>query len=655
MAVPIYEVYNTGTTTYVGFTFLDYYGVTKTIDILGLSSRYYYLNCDALTPPTSPSPDIILSIWDNMTGDMYTFSSCCNSQIFGIMGAPNFPASDGIGNSYYFEEVITSSNPNEFFDANCYEWIDVNDSLSLNPTMCTVWSNVGKYIDCAGCLLSYSCCPTISCISNTGIPLYNDNYEDTYLNYDGQHYYTGQTNGLVIYYSSGDTQWCLSDTLGGTCFLSGKSPCSTSCPDLCDELFTSGTCPTPTPTPTNNCGSLDFAVLFDCDLPPTPSVTPTSTVTPTVTVTPTSTNICPVSFIDATIFSLSPTPTRTPTPTPTPSRNVERDCTFSGVVSFDMINDEIICPFSNEFQDCFYDGVKYFTYDSIENPQGGNILQFQIFKALVNGQSRCIHYVGINTNPQEISSITLLSAGYGFSNQGQCNNCNNVNTPTPTSTPTVTPTISLTPSNTPPVTQTPSITPTQTQPIVCVCYTVEWVLPDAEFWYGVTNFSYRDCDGTIIYTSVTEFGGPKNICARLNSIRINTSTNNDESLVAYESLENCCFDFSCVSGQLIIDNNSSGSSIDEIYSTPNNWIIASSVPVGPSGIDTGAQGGTNNPISIEIGDFSSLDNPSCLLMYVNSVLIESKNVTSSGTYTFNPYSILASDCVWFIFNQGECV
>ena len=86
-------------------------------------------------------------------------------------------------------------------------------------------------------------------------------------------------------------------------------------------------------------------------------------------------------------------------------------------------------------------------------------------------------------------------------------------------------------------------------------------------------------------------------------------------------------DFSCVSGQLIIDNNSSGSSIDEIYSTPNNWIIASSVPVGPSGIDTGAQGGTNNPISIEIGDFSSLDNPSCLLMYVNSVLIESKNVT----------------------------
>jgi hypothetical protein len=78
------------------------------------------------------------------------------------------------------------------------------------------------------------------------------------------------------------------------------------------------------------------------------------------------------------------------------------------------------------------------------------------------------------------------------------------------------------------------------QSITCVCYTVEWVLPDAEFWVGVTNFSYKDCDGNKIYTSVTEFGGTKNICARLNSILIDTSTNNDESLIAYESLENCC-------------------------------------------------------------------------------------------------------------------
>jgi hypothetical protein len=112
----------------------------------------------------------------------------------------------------------------------------------------------------------------------------------------------------------------------------------------------------------------------------------------------------------------------------------------------------------------------------------------------------------------------------------------------------------------------------------------------------------------------------------------------------------------CVSGQLIIDNNSAGSWIDAIYVTsPNTWTISSSVPVPPGILDTGAQGGTNGAISIDITPFDSADNPSCLLMYVNSVLIEGKNITSSGTYTFNPYSISNTDCVEFIYNQGDCV
>jgi len=311
-------------------------------------------------------------------------------------------------------------------------------------------------------------CPSsIYCISNTGVPLYNDSYEDTLTNYNGAQYYTGQTNGLFIYYSSGDTQWCLSDTLGGTCYLSGKSPCSTTCPDLCDELFTTGSCPTPTPTPTNNCSSLDFAALFDCDLPPTPTVTPTSTVTPTVTVTPTSSSICPVSYIDATIYSVSPSPTPTRTPTPTPSVMVERDCTFSGSVTYDMINDDIVCPFSYEFQDCFDQGKKYYTFDTLENPSGGDITQFMVFNATVleGGTSvpknKCIHYVGINTQISGTDHITLLTGPYGFANQGQCNLCDIVNTPTPTPTHTVTPTITLTPT----MTNTPSVTPTLTPTI----------------------------------------------------------------------------------------------------------------------------------------------------------------------------------------------
>ena len=307
-------------------------------------------------------------------------------------------------------------------------------------------------------------CPsTIYCISNTGVPLYNDTYEDTLTNYNGVQYYTGQTNGLFIYYSSGDTQWCLSNTLGGTCYLSGKSPCSTTCPDLCDEFFNSGICPTPTPSPTNNCSSLDFSVLFDCDLPLTPTVTPTMTVTPTVTVTPTSSSICPPPFIDATIFSLSPTPTPTPTITPSPSVVLERDCTFSGAVTYDMINDDIVCPFSYEFQDCFDQGKKYYTFDTLETPSGEGITQFMVFNATVNGTNKCIHYVGFNNQISGIDSITLLTGPYGFSNRGECLICEVINTPTPTQTPTNTPTPSITPSITPTKTLTPTPTPTPTK------------------------------------------------------------------------------------------------------------------------------------------------------------------------------------------------
>jgi uncharacterized protein (TIGR02145 family) len=341
-------------------------------------------------------------------------------------------------------------------------------------------------------------CPsTIYCISNTGVPLYNDSYEDTLTNYNGVQYYTGQTNGLFIYYSSGDTQWCLSDSLGGTCYLSGKSPCSTTCPDLCDELFTTGSCPTPTPTPTNNCSSLDFQALFDCDLPPTPSVTPTSTVTPTVTVTPTSTNICPVSFIDAEIFTLAASPTPTPTMTPTPSIMVERDCTFSGAVTFDMINDDIVCPFSYEFQECFGSGRKFYTFDTLETPSGGTITQFMVFYATVNGENMCIHYIGFNNQISGTDHIVLLSDSYGFANKGECNLCDISNTPTPTPTPTITPTITLTPSITPTITitqtitNTPSITPTKTSVGCTNCITHDVVI-GTQTWAGcnlnVTTF-----------------------------------------------------------------------------------------------------------------------------------------------------------------------
>jgi hypothetical protein len=111
--------------------------------------------------------------------------------------------------------------------------------------------------------------------------------------------------------------------------------------------------------------------------------------------------------------------------------------------------------------------------------------------------------------------------------------------------------------------------------------------------------------------------------------------------------------FNCVAGQLIFDNDTSSSSIYEIYSTPNTWLITLSVPVNGGVISYGIQGGTSNPISVDV-NLAPSDNPSCLHMYVNSVLIQSLSITSSGIYTFTPYVISNSDCVWFRLIQGPC-
>ena len=195
------------------------------------------------------------------------------------------------------------------------------------------------------------------CLS-THYYLYSE-YDGTYFSagtYDGFSYYTGngQTVGY-IYYNTGQTRWCLSSTIGGTCLLFGGNRCNSSEPNLSEEFFNQNICPTPTPSATNDCSVLDIQAYFDCDIaPPTPSITPTQTVTPsqgyiyptptpTITNTPTSSgNICAgVNFCFGVVNVLpSPSPTPTMTPSNAPGLNTDR----SGVVTFTTINGEVVCP-----------------------------------------------------------------------------------------------------------------------------------------------------------------------------------------------------------------------------------------------------------------------------------------------------------------------
>jgi hypothetical protein len=307
-----------------------------------------------------------------------------------------------------------------------------------------------------------SCTGSTYCLSNTGNSSINDNYYSAGT-HNGNLYYTGDTNNLFIYYSSSNDEWCLSTALDGSCIMSGDSPGAPDCPDLSDFYFSSGMCPTPTPTPTPavNCSSLDFDAIFDCDVTPTPSVSPTSTPTPTPTITPTSSDICGGTGIVATIESTTPTPTPTPTITPTSSSPIVRPCVFSGDVMFNVIEGDIVCPYSYEFQDC-YNGAIYLTTSQVSNPSGGDLEEFDIFNAEVNGESRCISFIKINLTEIGGDIISLVSGPLGKSNEGDCIYCQPSVTTTPTPTPTPTQTQTPTPTPTPTITPDASPTPTPT-------------------------------------------------------------------------------------------------------------------------------------------------------------------------------------------------
>ena len=318
-------------------------------------------------------------------------------------------------------------------------------------------------------------CPAY-CITNTG-NAYDDNYTLDG-NYDGYSYWISSSGTYFIYYNTIDKQWCLSDSLGGTCLLSGKSPCFSTCPDLCEEIFFSGSCPTTTTT-TAACINFDFDAIFDCMAEPTPSPTPTPSITPTMTVTPSSTNYCSIVGVDATIDTYSPTPTPTPTVTPSSSPIIIRPCNVLGDVSFTTLDGHIGCPSSKQFQDCVT-GMMYYTTELVPTPSGGTLTEFMIFKAYVDDVLKCISFVGINDNIIGVNTIELVEGPTGYSNLGECVSCVVIPSPTPTPTPTMTP--------------TPSGIP-------CFCYEL---IANAPIVIAQTTFNYFDCNGTPMTASSTK-------------------------------------------------------------------------------------------------------------------------------------------------------
>jgi hypothetical protein len=341
------------------------------------------------------------------------------------------------------------------------------------PTITVTPSNNWNLCDDDFCLVTYD--PTLDLYNGTysvsGSSLYNNRYV-----------FSGDVTG-VIYYNSTTLQWCLSDTVGGSCLLGGPSPSTSSCPDLWSVIFTNGVCNTTTST-TSPCDVFDFDAYFDCDVPVTPSPTPTNTPTPSFTPTPTpTTDIC--NYFTGNIGISGYTTTTTTNPSVTTTTTTVCYSASSGSVTFEVVNSIFICPGEvYVFIDCVTSQIYY--VEPINAFADVDLNNGYAYSFNINGVSTCATFDGV----QEISPNVVASGPVSMFTS--CEECD-FSTPTPTPTPTVTPTQTNTPTVTPTNTVTPSITPTKT---VTPTPTLTPGLTTTTFWtsvsYGGDEYFFSD-------------------------------------------------------------------------------------------------------------------------------------------------------------------
>ena len=313
---------------------------------------------------------------------------------------------------------------------------------TISPTPSSGWNLCNEEF----CLVTY----------DSELDLYNGTYSVSGVSlFNDRYVFSGDVLG-VIYYNSTSLQWCLSDTIGGSCLFGGPTPSTSSCPDLWDVTFTQGFCDTTTST-TSPCDVFDFTAFFDCDVPDTPTPTPTNSPTPTHTPTPTPTvDIC--NFATGSISITAFTTTTTTIPSTTTTTTICYDPSF-GSVTFHQVDTIFICPGDNyQFTSC--DGQTVFYIQHSTEFVGVNLITGYTYSMNINGVDGCFIFDGATTVSPNASVSGVITL---FEN---CNECENVEpSPTPTVTSTSTPTLTPTISESPSVTQTPTTTPTTTPTI----------------------------------------------------------------------------------------------------------------------------------------------------------------------------------------------
>jgi len=645
-------------------------GCVRIVPYSGVGSSYDAISVD------NDYGDDLLSCVDCLVDNgecVFSFEDCC----------PPYDQFNVLINTGSYNENSIYHLSTDIFSG-CATCITYNSSLTNIYTANVV---TGPFIDCDNCFISESvsctggCSQTEYCL-NAGL-LYDGNYITAGF-YNGNSFYTGGTTVGYIYFDN--SRWCLSDTLGGTCILFGKSPCNTECPDLCDEL-SSGIC-IPTPTPTYNpCDTVDFNALFNCDFPEnsqTPTPTPSNSPTPTPTITPTSTSNCGTLTMTLSSSTFGPSATLTPTPTPTIPL---KDLCFYGNTTYDLLDDVFVCNKTKKLVDCEF-GYEYYVNESFallgyNKVNIGDVLSVNFS----NVGTSCVIYQGLSDNS---SNITLKEI---FGQYGNCDDCLSPEptqtmtptltqtptltrtqrlTPTPTltqtltqtltttpnatytptstptqtptltntKTPTPTPTLTRTPTLTPTLTRTPTLTPTPTKtssptPTPSV---ISQGCAEFELFGGPLGrtFNFNDCDG--IGRSVYVNGGDSiTYCIKL-----------PYSLGGAVNIGTCSS-----SNTFLVNNTVSAGNTATIDSvTPAFYLINEGVlPVTPGDYALGT-GTYSFPVSVTITNYNSQF--TCLRLYKNSVLVHTIQVTSNGIKTFPAVSYGTFDVMEIRLTNGVC-
>lgn len=246
-------------------------------------------------------------------------------------------------------------------------------------------------------------------------------YDGTYIidgTYNGYNYFIGSSG--YIFYSISEVRWCLATNLGDPCVQFGPYGSTSYSPDLDDTVMELGACVTTTTT-TDACAAFNFEAIFDCYIPPTPSMTSSPTATPTVTPTPSSTDPCGGRSMTVTLDKITPSVTSTPTPTPSVTPDVTRPFNCPGTVIFNTIDQTIECANSKKFKDCFT-GIDYFTSGLVLVSGTTQPKEGYVYNAVINGYNYCVVFEGLFENISGVDNITLTNE-VGPSNQGACLNC----------------------------------------------------------------------------------------------------------------------------------------------------------------------------------------------------------------------------------------